>query len=61
MRAAPHPEGRQVASGPTSARRSRQLDQRLRRDQRELARQLQKRAARELCPINDDGPLPRID
>lgn len=55
MRAAPRPDGRQAGRGTISGRRVRQLDQ------RELARRLQERAARDVCPTNDDGPLPRID
>lgn len=38
-----------------------QLNERLRRDQRELARELQYRAARQSIPARDDGPPPRID
>lgn len=38
-----------------------QLTERLRREQREQFREIQDRAARDLCPRNDDGPVPRID
>ena len=38
-----------------------QLTERLRREQRELAREMQERAGRQAIPRRDDGPLPRID
>lgn len=38
-----------------------QLNERLRRDQRELERELRERMGRELCPRNDEGSVPRID
>lgn len=38
-----------------------QMEERLRRDRRELARELQERAARVCYPRNDEGPPPRID
>ena len=40
---------------------ARQIDQRQRRDQRELARELQERLQRGVVPRRDDGPPPRID
>lgn len=50
-------------SDPRSAtrRRAQQLDQRLRREQRELAREMQERTGRQAIPRRDDGPPPRID
>jgi hypothetical protein len=38
-----------------------QMTERLRRDQREHARELQARADRHAIPRNDEGPPPRID
>lgn len=38
-----------------------QLTERLRREQRELFRELQDRVARQNTPARDDGPPPRID
>lgn len=38
-----------------------QLNERLRREQRELARELQERAGRQCYPARDEGALPRID
>ncbi len=38
-----------------------QLTERLRREQREVYREIQERAGRDLCPLNDEGPVPRID
>lgn len=38
-----------------------QLTERQRRDQRELARELRERAQQQAEPRRDDGPLPRID
>lgn len=38
-----------------------QLNERLRREQRELAREMQERAGRGCYPVRDDGMLPRID
>lgn len=40
---------------------ARQRAQRQRRDQRELAKELQERAGRQPIPRRDDGPPPRID
>ncbi len=37
------------------------MDERLRREQREMARELQERAQRQAIPRRDDGPPPRID
>lgn len=37
-----------------------QLTERLRREQRELAREMQERVGRRLVPARDDGPPPRI-
>ena len=47
--------------GGRGARRSRQLDQRQRRDERRLQQELMQRAEREAVPRNDEAPLPRID
>lgn len=38
-----------------------QLTERLRRDQRKMDREQLDRVGRDLCPRNDEGPLPRID
>ena len=38
-----------------------QLTERLRRDQRELAEALRERAGRGCYPVREDGVLPRID
>lgn len=38
-----------------------QLSDRMRRDQRDLARELQERAQRQAIPRRDDGPPPHID
>lgn len=37
------------------------MDERLRREQRELAEALRERAARGCYPVRDEGALPRID
>lgn len=55
--AQPHQGGRP----PPGRKAIKQLTERLRRDQRELSRELQDRAGRDLCPRNDEGPVPRID
>lgn len=48
------------ATGP--ARKTvKQLNDRMRRDQRDLARELQERVQRQAIPRRDDGPPPRID
>lgn len=44
-----------------TAKVARQLAQRQRRDQRDLARELQERVQRQSIPRRDDGPPPRID
>lgn len=44
-----------------TAKAARQLAQRQRRDQRDLARELQERVQRQSIPKRDDGPPPRID
>lgn len=44
-----------------TAKAARKLAQRQRRDQRELARELQERVQRHSIPRRDDGPPPRID
>jgi hypothetical protein len=55
------------AHGPTprhaqpSRKAIKQLTERLRRDQRELARDLQERVGRGCYPVREDGPAPRID
>lgn len=38
-----------------------QLNERLRRERRELAREMQERAGRGCYPVRDEGALPRID
>lgn len=38
-----------------------QLNERLRREQRELAREMQERGARGCYPVRDEAALPRID
>lgn len=38
-----------------------QLTERLRRDRRELERELRERAGRGCYPVREDGALPRID
>ena len=45
---------------PAPRKATRQHQQRQRRDQRELAREIQERVARQSIPARDDGPLPRI-
>lgn len=53
-----------MTAGARQARRrltAKQLRDRARREQRELARELQERVGRELVPARDDGPVPRID
>lgn len=57
-RAQQHGQGTRPGPGRKALK---QLTERLRRDQRELARELQERAARECYPRNDDGPPPRIE
>lgn len=42
-------------------RRARQLEQRQRRALREQGQKLLERAGRQMAPLNDEGPLPRID
>lgn len=42
-------------------RTTRRLDERLRRDRRALAAELQERAEREALPRDDVGPPPRVD
>lgn len=37
------------------------MDERLRRDQRELERELRERAGRGCYPVREDGVLPKID
>ena len=37
------------------------MDERLRREQRELTREIQERAGRGCYPVRDEGVLPRID
>lgn len=44
-----------------SRRRAKQHEERLRRDRRELARDLSERVARGCYPVREDGPVPRID
>lgn len=44
-----------------ASRAARQLAERQRRDQRDLARELQERVQRHAIPRRDDGPPPRID
>lgn len=58
MRACAHPPGHQAPAGRKAVK---QIEERLRRDRRDLARELQERAARLCYPRNDDGPPPRID
>lgn len=56
-----HTHAQHQGARPGSSRKAiKQLNERLRRDQRELVRDLQERAAR-LCPRNDEGPPPRIN
>lgn len=38
-----------------------QFNERLRRDQRDLERELRERAGRGCYPVRDEGALPRID
>lgn len=58
MHARAHPPGRQAPAGRKAVK---QMEERLRRDRRDLSRELQERAARLCYPRNDDGPPPRID
>ena len=47
--------------GPVGRKAIKLWNERLRRDRRELAREMQERAARDFYPERDDGPVPRID
>ncbi len=57
-----HTHAHAQASRPAPGRKAiKQLTERLRRDQRELARELQERVGRGCYPVREDGPAPRID
>ena len=57
-----HTSAHQQGARPGPGRKAiKQLTERLRRDQRDLEKQLQERVVRDLCPRNDEGPVPRID
>ena len=56
-----HPHAHQAARPGPGRKAIKQLTERQRRDQRELAREIQERAARQSIPARDDGPVPRID
>lgn len=50
-----------VHRAPAGRKANKQLEERLRRDQCELAAALLERAQRECYPVRDDRPPPRID
>lgn len=54
---APH-QGARVGPG---RKANKKLTERLRRDQRELERELRERAGRGCYPVKDEGPPPRIN
>lgn len=54
-----HPVGSR--HGPVGRKAIKLWNERLRRDRRELVRELQERAARECYPLNEVELLPRID
>lgn len=60
-----HTHAHAQAPRPAPGRKAiKQLTERLRRDQRELARELRElheRVGRGCYPVRDDGPVPRID
>ncbi len=57
-----HTPAHAQAPRPAPGRKAiKQLTERLRRDQRELARELQERVGRGCYPVREDGPAPRID
>lgn len=55
------PASRQVARTGPGRKAMKQLTERLRRDQRELERELRERAGRACYPVREDGALPKID
>ena len=60
--AAVHTHAHHQGARPGPGRKAiKQFNERLRRDQRDLERELRERAGRDLCPRNDEGPVPRID
>ena len=59
--AAVHTHAQHPRHAPTGRKAAKQLTERLRRDQRELAREVQERLARECYPVREDGAPPRID
>lgn len=62
MTAAVHTHAPGQASRPGPGRKAlKQLTERLRREQRELAREVQERAGRRCYPVRDDETPPRID
>lgn len=56
-----HTHAHQGASPGLGRRAVKQLNERLRREQRELAREMQERAGRGCYPVREEGAPPRID
>ena len=56
-----HAQARQGSRPGPGRKALKQLTERLRRDQRELERELRERAGRGCYPVREDGPAPRID
>lgn len=60
--AAVHTHAPHQGARPGPGRRAiKQFNERLRRDQRELERELRERVGRGCYPVRDEGALPRID
>lgn len=60
--AAVHTHAHHLVARPGPGRKAiKQFNERLRRDQRELERELRERAGRGGYPVRDDVSLPRID
>lgn len=57
----PHAQARQGSRPGPGRKAIKQLTERLRRDQRELEREMRKRAGRACYPVREDGAPPRID
>ncbi len=56
-----HTHAQPQQGGRPGRKAMKQLTERLRRDQRDMERELQARVFRDCYPRNDEGPPPRID